>query len=84
MEGRKRVGILMNPQNMSWDEKIRGMEELWESLSREEVRLESPPWQVGACRSASSRSADPVRVFGGSRMHWPATMIQGKETWASA
>ena len=29
---------------MSWDEKLRIMEELWASLSREEDRLESPPW----------------------------------------
>jgi hypothetical protein len=31
----------MNPRKMSWDEKFRAMEELWQSLSREETRLES-------------------------------------------
>ena len=31
-------------KQMSWDEKLRTMEELWESLSREESRLESPSW----------------------------------------
>ena len=31
-------------EKMSGDEKLRQMEALWESLSREEARLESPPW----------------------------------------
>jgi len=31
-------------KQMSRDEKLRMMEELWESLSREETRLESLPW----------------------------------------
>lgn len=34
----------MKPRNMSLDEKLRAMEELWESLSREDARLESSPW----------------------------------------
>jgi Putative addiction module component len=35
-------------ENMSADEKLRLMEALWESLSREEARLESPPWHKEA------------------------------------
>jgi putative addiction module component (TIGR02574 family) len=35
-------------EKMSRDEKIRAMEELWESLSREEARLESPAWHKEA------------------------------------
>jgi putative addiction module component (TIGR02574 family) len=37
-------------ENMSADEKLRLMEALWESLSREEARLESPPWHQEALR----------------------------------
>ena len=33
---------------MSGDEKLRLMEALWESLSREEARLESPLWHKAA------------------------------------
>ena len=40
----------MNPRNMSWDEERRAMEDLWQSLSREEARLESPPWHKEALR----------------------------------
>ena len=42
-------------KNMSWDEKLRTMEELWESLSREESRLESPPWHKEALRETATR-----------------------------
>lgn len=35
-------------EKMSGDEKIRLMEALWESLSREEARLESSPWHKEA------------------------------------
>jgi hypothetical protein len=45
----------MNPRNMSPDEKLRAMEELWESLSREEARLESPPWRQDALRETGGR-----------------------------
>ena len=31
------------------------MEELWESVSREEVRLESPPWHQDALRETGGR-----------------------------
>ena len=43
----------MNPQNMSLDEQLRAMEELWESLSREETRLESPTWHKDALRETA-------------------------------
>jgi len=42
-------------KQMSWDEKLRIMEELWESLSREESRLESPPWHREALRETAAR-----------------------------
>jgi len=42
-------------ENMSWDEKLRAMEELWESLSPDEARLESPPWHQDALREAVAR-----------------------------
>jgi hypothetical protein len=48
------MGILMNPQNMSLDEQLRAMEELWESLSREEARLESPTWHKDALRETAA------------------------------
>lgn len=35
-------------EKMSGDEKLRPMKALWESLSREEARLESPPWHKQA------------------------------------
>jgi hypothetical protein len=42
-------------ENMTWDEKLRAMEELWKSLSREETRLESPTWHKEALRETSAR-----------------------------
>jgi hypothetical protein len=45
----------MNPRNMSPDEKLRAMEELWESLSRQEARLKSPPWHMEARRETAAR-----------------------------
>jgi Putative addiction module component len=42
-------------ENMTWDEKLRAMEELWNSLSREEARLESPPWHEEALRETAAR-----------------------------
>lgn len=42
-------------KGMSWDEKLRAMEALWESLSREESRLESPPWHEKALQEVSTR-----------------------------
>ena len=42
-------------QQMSWEEKLRAMEELWESLSREATRLESPEWHGDALRETERR-----------------------------
>jgi putative addiction module component len=42
-------------EQMSWDEKLRTMEELWASLSREESRLESPLWHEQALKETAAR-----------------------------
>lgn len=42
-------------QQMSWEEKLRVMEELWESLSAEATRLESPAWHGEALRETEQR-----------------------------
>jgi hypothetical protein len=42
-------------KQMSWNEKLRAMEELWESISREESRLDSPPWHEAALEEAAAR-----------------------------
>lgn len=42
-------------QKMSWEEKLRAMEALWESLSREESRLESPSWHENTLRETATR-----------------------------
>ncbi len=35
---------------MSWEEKLRTLEELWESITREGDRYESPPWHEQALK----------------------------------
>jgi hypothetical protein len=40
---------------MSWDERLRAMEDLWQSLSREEALLESPPWHKEALGETAAR-----------------------------
>ena len=47
--------IALAIMQMSWDEKLRTMEELWESISREESRLESPSWHQAALQETASR-----------------------------
>jgi hypothetical protein len=42
-------------KQMSWDEKLRAMEELWESLTEEEARLESPSWHEDALRETAKQ-----------------------------
>jgi len=37
---------ILTIKQMSWAEKIQAMEELWESLSRDEDQLESPAWHA--------------------------------------
>jgi hypothetical protein len=42
-------------QQMSWEEKLRAMEELWESLSADAARFESPSWHGDALRETERR-----------------------------
>ena len=42
-------------QQMSWEEKLRAMEELWESLTVDETRLASPTWHGDALRETEQR-----------------------------
>jgi len=42
-------------ENMSRDKKRRVMEELWQSLSRQEARLESPQWHKKALGETATR-----------------------------
>src|SRR5947208_1279720 len=42
-------------EQMSWDEKLRAMEELWASLSSEGSRLESPAWHEAALAETAAR-----------------------------
>jgi len=58
-------------ENMSSDEKLRAMEKLWESLSSEEARLESPPWHKEALRETVARhdagTEQPINWDAGKR-----------------
>ena len=45
-------------KQMSWDEKLRAMEELWESISGEESRLVSPPWHEAALQETAALYED--------------------------
>lgn len=42
-------------QQMSWEEKLRAMEELWESLSTDATKLEPPAWHGDALRETEQR-----------------------------
>jgi Putative addiction module component len=42
-------------KQMTWDQKLRAMEELWDSISREETRLESPSWHDEALQETAVR-----------------------------
>jgi hypothetical protein len=44
-------------KQMSWEEKLRAMEELWESLSEDESQLDSPPWHADTLRETAERYA---------------------------
>lgn len=53
-------GCILRPmalaiKEMTWDEKLRTMEELWESLSQDETRLESPSWHEDELRKTAAR-----------------------------
>jgi hypothetical protein len=51
-------------KQMSWEEKLRAMEELWESLSLEEGRLVSPAWHEDTLKDTAERhkagDEDPI------------------------
>jgi hypothetical protein len=42
-------------KDMSRDEKLRAMEELWESLTQDDSDYESPPWHEDALRETAKR-----------------------------
>jgi hypothetical protein len=57
---RRRSGRYSRPmalaiKEMTWDEKLRTTEELRESLSQDETRLESPPWHGDELRKTAAR-----------------------------
>jgi hypothetical protein len=43
-------------EQMSWEEKLRALEELWDSIAREGDRYESPPWHEQALKETQQRS----------------------------
>ena len=44
--------VVLSLQKMSRDEKLRAMEALWDDLSKDEDRFESPAWHARALRDA--------------------------------
>jgi hypothetical protein len=42
-------------EQMSWEEKLRTLEELWESITREGDRYESPGWHEQALKETQER-----------------------------
>jgi hypothetical protein len=42
-------------QQMSWEEKLRTLEELWEAIAREANRYESPGWHQEALSETRQR-----------------------------
>lgn len=42
-------------EQMSWEEKLRTLEELWESITREGDRYQSPPWHEEALKDTQQR-----------------------------
>jgi hypothetical protein len=57
IDGRGMLGCMsaLPIKKMSRDEKLRAMEELWESLSQDESDYESPPWHEDALRETAER-----------------------------
>jgi len=56
-------------EKMSWEEKLRTLEELWDSITREGDRYHSPNWHEQAlketkqrCESGAEQSADWIRA----------------------
>ncbi len=42
-------------ERMSWENKLRTLEELWDSITREGDRYESPPWHEQALKETQQR-----------------------------
>lgn len=42
-------------QQMSWEDKLRALEELWEAITREGDRYESPAWHRDALNETRQR-----------------------------
>jgi hypothetical protein len=42
-------------EKMSWEEKLRTLEELWDSITREGDRYESPSWHQQALNETEQR-----------------------------
>ena len=42
-------------QQMTWDEKLRAMEELWDSLRQDESRVASPAWHEAELSQTAER-----------------------------
>jgi hypothetical protein len=42
-------------QQMTWEEKLRTMEELWDSLRQDEGRFESPAWHEAELQQTAGR-----------------------------
>lgn len=50
-------------EKMTWDEKLRAMEALWEDLCREPDRIESPAWHGQVIEERSARVAAGEEQF---------------------
>ncbi|MFZ0008058.1 MAG: addiction module protein, partial [Steroidobacteraceae bacterium] len=47
--------ITLAIERMSWEEKLRTLEELWGSIMREGDQYESPPWHEQALKETQQR-----------------------------
>jgi hypothetical protein len=47
-------------EQMSREEKLKAMHQLWEDLARDEARVESPAWHADALREAEERMRQGV------------------------
>ncbi len=57
-------------EQMSWEEKLRTLEELWDSIAREGDRYESPSWHEEALKETQQRhesGAEPPMDWGDAK-----------------
>ena len=59
-------------EQMSWEEKLRTLEELWDSITREGDRYESPAWHEQALKETQER----VQAGTEKPMDWPQAKRQ--------